>query len=202
MKKKKILIAVGVVAVLATGGASAYWLGSQSESEQASTSTTSNTTMPQGGPGGDMNAVDGSTDTDAKAGEVITDLTAPARGHGFDGTLDSEDDLDALLATACGDGGLDLHRGHQPIENILTVFLGIDHAQLHVYMEEQNMSLAAVAEELGYDPENLIDSLTNSFEEYVQQGIDNGVLTESEAEEFRKDIREQFSNRVNWDGNE
>ncbi len=49
------------------------------------------------------------------------------RGSPFDGTVDAQSDLNALLETAWGDGGLDLHRGHAPIENVLEAFLGISH---------------------------------------------------------------------------
>lgn len=153
-----------------------------------------------GGPGQNANAEvdDEYTVTDG----VIMDLTAPATGGGapFDGTVDAESDLEDLVETAWGDGSLDLHRGHMPVENVLVAFLGISHDQMHVYMEEQGMNLAAVAEELELDPNNLVETLTYSLMPYVQEGVDNGVISTEEAATWIERIRVQFHNRVYWDG--
>lgn len=142
------------------------------------------------------------SDADGVVGEVITDMVAPASGGGvsFDGTVDEAADLNDLLDTAWGDGSLGLHRGHMPIENVLVAFLGISHEQMHVYMEEQGMNLAAVAEELGLDPENLVESLTYSFLPYIEDGVENGVITEDEVASWTEQVREQFSDRVYWEG--
>ncbi len=133
---------------------------------------------------------------------VITDITATATGGGgnFDGFVDRPADLTALVETAWGVERLGLHRGHGPIENVLVAFLGISHEQMHAYMENQGMNLAAVARELGKDPEDLVDTLTYSFRPYVEEGVENGIITEDEVAGWVEQVREQFSNRVYWEG--
>lgn len=140
--------------------------------------------------------------TTSATGEIITDIKARGTGGGgsFDGTVNSASDLDALVTTAWGDGRLDLHRGHQPVGNVLEAFLGISHNQMHTMMEDCNMNLAAICTAFKFDPENLVETLTNSFVPFLEEGVTNGVLTNSEVETWKEKIRVQFRNRVNWQG--
>jgi len=142
------------------------------------------------------------TNTSAVAGTIITNIRATGTGGGapFDGTVNQSGDLAALVETAWGDGRLDLHRGHAPIQNILEAFLGISHAQMHVYMQEQGLNLAGVARVLGFSPENMVESLKYSFIPFIQQGVTNGVIPQSDVEVWTARVREQFNNRVNWNG--
>ena len=140
--------------------------------------------------------------TSSATGEVITNLTARATGGGapFDGTVDTAADLDDLLETAWGDGSLDLHRGHMPVESVLVAFLGISHDEMHILMEEAGMNLAEVCEYFGFDPENLIDTLTASFVPFLEEGVENGVIAADELDEWTGKVRTEFSNRVYWEG--
>ncbi len=139
--------------------------------------------------------------TTSATGEVITNITAPGTGPGgFDGTVDTASDLDELVAVAWGDGSLDLHRGHAPIQNVLEAYLGISHDEMHILMEESDMNLAAVCENFGFDPENLIDTLTASFVPHLEEGVENGVISRDEVETWTEQIRTAFSKRVYWDG--
>lgn len=135
-------------------------------------------------------------------GDVITTMKAKGTGGGspFDGTVNTASDLDDLAETAWGDGGLDLHRGHAPIQSVLEAYLGISHEEMHVMMEDCNMNLAAVCEAFGFDPENLIETLTASFAPFIEQGVSNGVITTDEAADWKQQVRTQFSNRVYWKG--
>ncbi len=137
------------------------------------------------------------------SGDVITTLDAVGTGGGtaFDGTLDTTGDLADILSTAYGEGNLGLHRGHAPIESVLIAYLGISHESMHVMMEDCGMNLGAVCESFGFDPENLIDTLTASFDHFLEEGVTNGVITSSEVDSYSSQIRTQFSNRVYWDGN-
>ncbi len=140
--------------------------------------------------------------TTSATGEVITNMKARGTGGGapFDGTVDTTSDLDDLVATAWGVSRLGLHRGHAPIEGVLEAYLGITHDEMHVFMEDEGMNLATVCEHFGFDPENLVDTLTASFGPFIQEGIDNGVISEDEGEEWTERIRTEFSNRVYWEG--
>ncbi len=159
-------------------------------------------------PGNDGDASDGSDASESEddastpiADDVITDIVADAAGgrSTFDGVVDELEDLDALVVDAWGDGGLGIHRGHAQVENVLEAFLGIDHDEMHEYMDA-GFNLGAIAEELGKDPEALVETLTASYAPFVADGVDNGIITEAEAVEWTSLIRTEFSDRVYWDG--
>jgi len=137
-----------------------------------------------------------------KPGEILTNITARGKGYGvpFKGKVDQLSDLDDLVATAGGIGGLDLHRGHSPIESVLEAFLGISHEQMHVYMERDRLNLAGTCEALEISPENLIQTLTNSFEPYVDQGVKLGLITNAEKLEWVDRVKSAFRDRVHWSG--
>ena len=118
----------------------------------------------------------------------------------FKGKVDRLSDLEDLVVTARGVDGLDLHRGHSPIQSVLEAFLGISHEQMHVYMERDGLNLAGTCEVLGMQPENLIQTLTNSFETYVDQGLALGLITKAEKPKWIDRIKSEFSNRVYWSG--
>ena len=136
------------------------------------------------------------------SGEVVRTITSSASGGGspFDGTVDQASDLDDLVATAWGVGSLGLHRGHRPIFDVLEAFLGINHKEMHVLMEDEGMNLAAVCKHLGFESDNLIESLTASFVPHVEQGVKNGVIKSEEVSPWMQKIRDAFTRRVNWTG--
>lgn len=137
-----------------------------------------------------------------KPGEILVNITARGKGYGvpFKGTVDQISDLEDLVATAGGIGGLDLHRGHSPIQSVLEAFLGISHEQMHVYMERDGLNLAGTCEVLGISPENLIQTLTNSFVPFVDQGVALGLITQVESLEWIDRLKTAFHNRVYWRG--
>jgi len=134
---------------------------------------------------------------------ILTNVTA--QGYGYDvpfkGVVKQLSDLEDLALTALGVAELDLHRGHSPIESVLELFLGISHRQMHVYMEQDGLNLARCCEALQLNPDDLIQSLTNSFEPYIDQGISIGVITAKDKQLWVKRVKEQFHNRVHWNGN-
>ena len=137
-----------------------------------------------------------------KPGEILVNITARGKGYGvpFKGTVDRISDLEDLVATASGVGELDLHRGHSPIQSVLEAFLGISHEQMHVYMERDGLNLAGTCQVLGIAPENLIQTLTNSFEPYVDEGVAIGLITQAEKLEWIDRVKNEFRYRVYWNG--
>jgi len=134
-------------------------------------------------------------------GDIIMTLKARGTGPGgFDGVVDTASDLDTLLEVAWGDGSLGLHRGHAPIQNVLEAYLGISHDEMHVLMEDAELNLAGVCEHFGFDPENLVETLTASFAPFIEEGVDNGVISSDEVETWTERVRTEFSNRVYWEG--
>ena len=83
---------------------------------------------------------------------------------------------------------------------MLEAFLGISHEQMHVYMERDGLNLAGTCEALGIEPENLVQTLTNSFEPFVDQGAAKGLITQAEKIEWLKRVKTEFHNRVYWSG--
>jgi hypothetical protein len=135
-------------------------------------------------------------------GAVITNLKAKGTGGGapFDGVVNTQADLANLLETAWGDGSLDLHRGHAPIQTVLEAYLGISHNEMHTMMENCDMNLAAVCTAFGFAPENLVETLTASFVPFLEQAVTNGVITNAQLPNYTEQVRTQFRNRVNWKG--
>ena len=83
---------------------------------------------------------------------------------------------------------------------MLEAFLGISHEQMHIYMERDGLNLAGTCEVLGILPKNLIQTLTNSFEPFVDQGVAVGLITQAEKREWIDRVKTEFSNRVYWNG--
>ena len=137
-----------------------------------------------------------------KPGEILTNVTAKGKGYGvpFKGAVDQLSDLEDLVTTANGIGGLDLHRGHSPIQSVLEEFLGISHEQMHIYMERDGLNLAGTCEALGILPENLVQTLSNSFEPYVDQGVESGIISQAEKPEWIDRVKTEFQKRVYWTG--
>ncbi|GAA4981233.1 hypothetical protein [Kineococcus glutinatus] len=152
-------------------------------------------------------AASGTTATDTSADGSGTTTTAAgggARGGGPGGGVDvssvsTEEQLVALVQEAYGDGGLGLHRGHQPVEDVLDEVLSISHDELHVRMEA-GQNLAAVATDLGIDPQTLVDALVESWSPAIDTLLAAGTITEAEAEQYRQALEEAFTFRVTWDG--
>jgi hypothetical protein len=151
---------------------------STSTSSTATTGTSTDTGLAQGGPGGG-------------GGPGAVDVSSVA----------TEAELIALIQEAYGDGSLDLHRGHQPVQDVLDEVLAISHEELHVRMEA-GQNLAAVAEDLGIDPQTLVDSLVESWSPAIDNLLAAGTITEDEAEQYREALEEAFTFRVDWDGEE
>jgi len=135
-------------------------------------------------------------------GDVLRNITAKGKGYGvpFKGTVDQLSDLEDLVVSAGGIGELDLHKGHSPIQSVLEVFLGISHEQMHIYMERDGLNLAGTCKALGIHPENLVQTLTNSFEPFIDQGVTLGLITNAEKLEWVDRVKTAFSNRVYWTG--
>ena len=182
MKIRKSIAALSLLAVLpltACGAATA------DTSTAAATSTTTSTT------------------SESASQAVVPD--AGGRGGGPGAGVDAssvttEAQLVALVQSAYGDAGLGLHRGHQPVEDVLDEVLTISHDELHVRMEEQGQNLAAVAEDLGIDPQTLVDALVESWSPAIDSVLATGEITQDEAEQYRAALEEAFTFRVTWDG--
>lgn len=111
----------------------------------------------------------------------------------------TEEELVAVVQQAYGDGALDLHRGHQPVQDVLDEVLGISHDELHVRMDARQ-NLAAVATDLGIDPQTLVDALVESWSPAVDGALASGAITQDEADAYLAALEEAFTFRTTWDG--
>ncbi|WP_369137414.1 hypothetical protein [Modestobacter versicolor] len=164
--------------------------GASDDSATASTSTTST----------ESTASSGSTsETPALGGGM------PGGGQGGPGgsvdvsSVTTEEQLVELIQDAYGDPSLDLHRGHQPVQDVLDEVLGISHEELHVRMEA-GQGLAEVAEDLGIDPQELIDGMVAEYGVAIDTLLASGTITQEEADQYLTDLEEAFDFRVTWDG--
>ncbi len=174
---------VPVAAACGTTAEAASTAGSSSTSATADGSTTGTTTdTDAGAPGGGTGGGGGPGSVD------VSSVTTEAQ-------------LVELVQDAYGDAGLGLHRGHQPVEDVLDEVLTISHDELHVRMDA-GQNLAAVAEDLGVDPQELIDALVAEYGPAIDSLLADGTITEDEADRYREALEEAFAFRVTWDGEE
>ncbi|WP_432485424.1 hypothetical protein [Kineococcus esterisolvens] len=186
MKLRKTVAGLVLLGTLSVAACSA------DATEAAQTTSTTSTTS-------------GSSTTGSSAAEAASGTAfAASRGRGPGGGVDvssvtTEDELIALVQEAYGDGTLDLHRGHQPVQDVLDEVLAISHDELHVRMDA-GQNLAAVATDLGIDPQTLVDALVESWSPAIDDLLAAGEITEEEAEQYRQALEEAFTFRVEWDG--
>jgi len=191
MKVRKAVAALSLLVLLPTTVACTAEASTLSSGSTTSTSQSSDTTES------------GATSSD----DAATDAGSTGDGGGPGGTVDTssvatEDELVALIQEAYGDAGLGLHRGHEPVQDVLDEVLTISHDELHVRMEEQGQNLAAVAEDIGVNPQTLVDALVDSWSPAIDSLLANGTITQDEADAYLAALEEAFSFRVNWDGQE
>jgi hypothetical protein len=180
MKLRKTLAAVLLTAVLPVAAACGTTADAASTTGASSAATTESDTARQGPPDGAMGGGPGGVD--------VSSVTTEA-------------ELVELIQEAYGDAGLDLHRGHQPVQDVLDEVLAISHDELHVRMDS-GQNLAAVAEDIGVDPQTLVDALVESWSPAIDAVLASGEITEEEAEQYTAALDEAFGFRVDWDGEE
>lgn len=175
MNVRKPIAALLLAATLAVAAACGTAAGEAGRTATGQTTTGETTTSTgRGGPGGGRGGVD--------VASVTTEVQ-----------------LVALVQEAYGDGNLDLHRGHQPVQDVLDEVLGISHEELHVRMEA-GQNLAAVATDTGVDPQALVDALVASRSAAVDAVLASGEITDAEAAQYRQALADAFAFRVTWNG--
>jgi hypothetical protein len=185
-KLKKRLAIAAAAAVIGIGAAGC---GSATD---AGTSTDANTSA-------------GSA-TAATAQDSSQTAQAPASGGNGSGgevsadAVGTEDEFVNLIQQAYGDPALGLHRGHRPVESTLIDVLGITHEEMHVRMESEGQNLAAVATDLGIDPQTLIDALVDSWSPAIDNLLEAGTITQEQADAYQDELEQAFAFRVTWNG--
>ena len=57
-----------------------------------------------------------------------------------------------------------------------------------------------MCEAFGFNPDNLVETLTVGFVPFIVAGVSNGVIADNEIETWVEQVRTQFSNRVYCEG--
>ena len=71
---------------------------------------------------------------------------------------------------------------------------------MHIYMERDGLNLAGICNVLEIPTENLIQTLTNSFEPFVDQGAALGLITPAQKLKWIERVKTEFHYRVHWNG--
>lgn len=156
----------------------------------------------------DDTATDDTATDDATRPDPATHLRDELQALVDDGTLTAEqaDAVAAHLAAQMperrgGPGGPG-HHGRGPGRHpgmdgeVVAELLGIDAVELRAALRE-GQSIADLAEANGVDVETVIDALVDEAERHLDLAVEDGRLTEAEADERLADITERITDRVN-----
>ena len=127
-----------------------------------------------------QNLVDDGTITAAQADAVAADLAAalPDRGHG-------------------GPWGPGRHRGGPGFDGeVLAGLLNIDVDTLRSDLRD-GKTVAEIATEQGVDPQTVIDSLVAEAKSHLDLSVQNGRLTQAEADAKLADVTQRITDFVN-----
>jgi hypothetical protein len=176
--RKKLIIATAAGA-LALGGGLAFAVPVLADDE---TSTTREDRIRDALAG----LVDDGSITDAQADEVATTLAGSGLGgrggHG-----------------GGGHGGGDHGGGGRLGLSAAATALDMTEDELREALRADDTSLADVAEAQGTDVDALVDALVTATEERIAQEVEDGDLTQEQADERLADLEARITERVNSD---
>jgi hypothetical protein len=134
-------------------------------------------------------------DADSSVVERITDALS---GLVSDGSL-TQAQADEV-ATTLSDAGIGGHGGHHggrlDLATAATA-LGMTEDELRTALDADGATLAQVAEDQGVAVGTLIDALVKAEQERIAQAVEDGRLTQAEADERLADLSERITDRVN-----
>ncbi|WP_157940226.1 hypothetical protein [Arthrobacter ruber] len=202
MNLKMKLAALSLAAGLALSGCAAgSTASSTTDSSATTTSSSASATITESAAGSTAGSTIG-TGTLPEGGMPAGEMPAGDPGGGVDASsVATEDELIALIQEAYGDAGLDLHRGHMPVQDVLDEVLAISHEELHVRMEA-GQNLSDIADELGVGTQTLVNALVESWSPAIDNLLAAGTITQEEADAYTAALEEAFTYRVTWDGEE
>jgi polyhydroxyalkanoate synthesis regulator phasin len=149
--------------------------------------------------GGVAVAVPVLADTDGET-SVIDRITSALSGLVDDGSLTQEqaDEVATTLSEAgIGRGG---HHGGDRIGlETAAESLGMTEEELRTALEPDGTSLADVAVAEGVEIDTLVDALVKAQQDRIAQAVEDGRLTQEEADERLADLEERVTERVNSD---
>jgi hypothetical protein len=149
--------------------------------------------------GGVAVAVPVLADTDGET-SVVDRIKSALSGLVDDGSLTQEQADE--VATTLSDAGLG-HGGHHGGDRIgletAAEALGLTEAELRTALEPDGTSLTDVAHDQGVDVGTLVDALVQAQQDRIARAVEDGRLTQAEADERLADLEARVTERVNSD---
>ncbi len=149
--------------------------------------------------GGVAVAVPVLADTDGET-SVVDRIKSALSGLVDDGSLTQEQADE--VATTLSDAGLG-HGGHHGGDRIgletAADALGLTEDELRTALEPDGTSLADVAQAQGVDVGTLVDALVQAQQDRIAQAVEDGRLTQAEADQRLADLEARVTERVNSD---
>lgn len=148
--------------------------------------------------GGLAVAVPALADTGSPAGSAVDRITEALSGLVSDGSITQEqaDEVASTLDEAgIGRGGG--HHGGGPVLSAAATALGMTEDELRTALEADGATLAHVAEERGVEVDALVDALVTVQQERIAAAVEDGRLTQEQADERLADLEERVTERVN-----
>lgn len=148
--------------------------------------------------GGLAVAVPALADSDGATRSPVERITEALSGLVEDGSLTQEqaDEVASTLDEAgIGHGGG--HRGGGFDLSAAATALGMTEDELRTALETDGATLADVAGEQGVEVDALVDALVTAQQERIAAAVEDGRLTQEQADERLADLEERVTERVN-----
>ena len=142
---------------------------------------------------------------DGTSASVVDRVRDALSGLVEDGSISAEqaDEVAGVLGAAGigghgGPGGHDGHGGHGGGRglDVAAEALGMTHEELHTALEAEGATLAQVAEDRGVAVDPLVDALVTEEQEGIAQAVEDGRLTQEEADQRLADLEARVTDRV------
>jgi hypothetical protein len=142
-------------------------------------------------------AVPALADTDGSRPTAVERITEALSGLVEDGSItqDQADEVAATLGEA-GIGGRGGHHGARLDLGTAAGALDMTEEELRSALRAEGATLAQVAEDQGVEVQALVDALVQAHEERIAQAVEDGRLTQEQADERLADLEERVTERV------
>ncbi len=133
-----------------------------------------------------------------RPGSAVERITNALSGLVSDGSITQEqaDEVASTLSEA-GIGSRGGHSGHGPGLAAAATALDMTEDELRAALETEGTTLADVAEQEGVPVETLVDALVAAASERIATAVEEGRLTQEQADERLADLEERITERVN-----
>ncbi len=142
-------------------------------------------------------AVAATEDTDGTSTSVVDRIKDALAGLVDDGSI-SQEQADEV-ATTLSEADLGWHGHHGGWHGLETAAeaLGITEDELRTALEADGASLAKVAQDRGVDVQTVVDALAADVRDRVAEAVQEGHLTQEQADQRLADVEQQVTDWVN-----